>query len=785
MRLCLKTLYYCLHRRYATDRRSLVMTSRRATLLLGVLMWILVVTGALVFCKCVEARPDPTLLRDDISSVRNPIVEFTVDAETKNGDFVKVTNEGGLVYLKRNYFNVVPWKVWYDEGRKAWIAFLINVTTSNFRVSYMFLRNGTGAFTLWHYDYEASSYDGYLFYGADYIKNKTCLSPSVRMPKLGIIPEARVPSQISALGPTLYIDDEAGLYLDAGAILSVYPIRADAGQTWFLMLDRQGRYYFSIFYYFESDREHVVRGHTVRLNDLYQPPFEYIPALWTSGRFPYSLTVTCDIGNLTVRIGGFPFKTNEHGRIVARVPMGDISVEAQNEITISQGSRRIFNEWKWLTKSNPTIVRITRDTDLYLTYRNQFYLSLWSPYGSPLGEGWYDAGATARFSVEPVVSFPNGTKHVFLGWGGAKETSRPEDTVVVDGPKTLWARWKRQYEIVISTKGLPSGSTLNLTVNENQTSVVVPFKHRQWVDAGSELSVKISPMNVSSFQGRYVFRRWQTGSDEPLLLPIVVRGPTQLIARYETEEPFTGKVTLEAAPLTLLVEDTVTVRGATSPSRPLTTVAILWSQDSIEWAEIANVTTNAEGSYMYVWQVPQGQKFYLKAKWIYDPDYAPIESPIAVVTRVSSGQRSRWPQLLNGIAWLIENLPIPSKAAAILMIPLTKVNEAVAPVSVLIGGPQWLQETTLWVMTGMVAGPFYLAPMLTLFVLAWKKFANRLPTAKWLIMFVTATSAGIGFTMIGQVLSASTIIQVGLAFDLVFSSLLTSYAVAFAIAKIR
>jgi hypothetical protein len=74
--------------------------------------------------------------------------------------------------------------------------------------------------------------------------------------------------------------------------------------------------------------------------------------------------------------------------------------------------------------------------------------------------------------------------------------------------------------------------------------------------------------------------------------------------------------------------------------------------------------------------------------------------------------------------------------------------------------------------------------MLTLFVLAWKKFANRLPTAKWLIMFVTATSAGIGFTMIGQVSSASTIMQVGLAFDLVFSSLLTSYAVAFAIAKI-
>jgi len=755
--------------------------SLRASLLLLALAGIAIVTLASHGSSATQA--ESAQFQKELS-VRTQIVEFSVDAETKSGDFIKVTNEGGLVFLKRTHFKVIPWKVWYDRGRSAWIVLLANVTSDNFRISYMFLRNGSGVFTLWHYDYQSSSYEGYMFYGADYVKNITCLSPSVPMPRLSIVPEAKISSAISALGATLYIDDQRGLYISGTEFLSLYPIVRETGQTWFLMCDHQGKYYFSIFYFSESDREHILRAHTIRLNDLHQPPFENVKALWMPGRFPYSLTVISDLSNVTVKLNGFPFKTNEFGKIEIRVPMGDIAIEAQNEIVTGQGSRRIFNEWKWLTKSNPASARITQNTDLYLTYRKQFYLSLNSPHGSPIGEGWYDAGTLARFSIEPLIDLSNGTRLMFSGWTGDQVTSNFEEAVTIDKPKTLRANWKRQYEILITTKGLPSGVAIDLTVNKNQTTVSVPFKHRQWVDADSALMINTYPTNLSVSQIMYVFRGWQTEAGETVVLPTIVKGPTQLTARYETEEPFTGKITMQVVPTTLVVRDTVTIRGTTAPSRPFTNVTIFWSQDSTGWIKVATVPTDPSGNYVCVWRMRQSEKIYLKARWTYDPDYEPIESSISAVTQIATDRHLRWPEFLNSIVGSVENSPVPSQVIAILLYPLIKVSEAAMLLSATTGSPQWLQEVATWVLTGMLVGPIYLGPLLALLALAWKKATHKSPSANWLVLFITATAIGVGLALIGQVLSAPAILQTGLAIEMIAPSLLTSYLVALAVAKI-
>jgi len=767
------------------DRRTLRLRFQRGFLILVVLA---VMTIATLSCceRGIGYAESSAYQKETPLSVRSPIVEFSVDAETRSGDYIKATNEGGLIFLKGTYFKIAPWKVWYDKGRNAWIVLLVNVTSSNFRISYMFLRNGTGTFTLWHYDYESSTYDGYVFYGADYVKNMTCLSTSVPMPNLSIVPEAKCSSDVSALGTTLFIDDRRGLYISGAESLSLYPILRDASQIWFLMDDHQGRYYFSIFYLFETDREHILRAHTIRLNDLYQPSFETIAALWMPGRFPYSLTVFSDLGNVTVKINGFPFKTNELGRIEIRVPMGDITVEAQNEIMAGRGSRQVFSEWKWLTKSNPTFVRITQNTDLYLKYRTQFYLSLSSPYGSPIGEGWYDAGTTVRFSIEPSIDLSNRTRLMFYGWTGDQESSDFEGVAIVDKPKILHANWKRQYEIQISTKGLPSGVTVTLAVNENQTTVRAPFTHRQWVNADSSLMIKIYPTNLTASQVRYVFRRWQTEEGTPIILPATVRSPTQLIARYETEEPFTGKITLQVVPTTLLLENTVTIKGTTNPSRSLTNVTIFWSQDSVEWIPIATVTTDSSGNYEYAWEVRQGEKIYFKARWTYDPDYDSLESSTVAVTRIISvaGRQSQWPQFLNSIVRFFENAPVPRQMTATLLYPLIKISEIAMQVSAATRTPKWLQEVTTWVLAGALAGPIYLGPFLALLATAWKRATHRSPSARWLIILVIATAVGIGLMVIGQVLSASATSQMGLAIGTIAPSLLTAYVVALAIAKI-
>ncbi len=728
--------------------------------------------------------------KETLSSVRNPIVEFSVDAETKSGDYIKATNEGGLIFLKGRHLKVVPWNSLYDTATKAWVVFLINVTSNSFSVIYLYLWNGTGAFKLQYYEYGATSLEIYLFYGADHVKNQTRPTPSIEMPRLSIVPEAKNPSGVSALGPTLFINDKGGFYINRTELLSLYPLLYNrflgVSELWLLMTDLQGRYYYSIFYLFERDLDHVLRAHTLRLNDLYQAPFENIEAKWMPGPFPYSLTVFSDIENVTVKINGFPFKTNELGRIEIRVPIGDIAVEAQNEIMTGRGSRRVFSEWKWLTKSNPTFVRITQNTNLYLTYRTQFFLSLSSPYGSPIGEGWYDAGTTVTFSIEPFIDLSNKTRLVFYGWTGDQESSNSEGVATVDKPKTLRANWRRQYEIQISTKGLPSGVAVTLAANENQTTVKVPFTNRQWVNADSSLTIKIYPTNLTASQVRYVFRRWQTEDGTTIVLPATVKSPMQLIARYETQEPFTGKITLQVIPTTLLLGNTVTIKGATTPSRSLTNVTIFWSQDSVEWIPIATVATDSSGNYDHVWEIRHGEKIYFKARWTYDPDYDSLESSIVTVTRIVSvaGQQLQWPQFLHSIFMFLENAPIPRQMTATLLYPLIKISEIAMQVSSATGTPKWLQEVTTWVLTGALAGPLYLGPFLALLAIAWRRATHRSPSARWLIIFVIATAVGIGLMLIGQVLSASAILQVGLAVGTIAPSLLTAYVLALAIAKI-
>lgn len=720
-------------------------------------------------------------------SVRNPLVEFSVDAETKNGDYIKVTNEGGIISLKKKYYEAIPWEIWYDKGRNAWVALLINVTRNSFRICYLFLRNGTGSFTLWHYDYEGSGLEGYLFYGADRVRNKTCLAPSVLMPEVSIVPMARSSSDISALGSALFIDDQKGLYVNGTKILSLYPILKDAGQVWFLMDDHEGRYYFSIFYFFEADREHVFCAHTIRLNDLYRPSLETIAAQWMPGRFPHALTITSDASNVTVKINDFPFRTDMSGRIEMRVPAGDITVEAQSEILVGQGARRIFSEWKWHTKSNPTSVRISRNTDLYLVYRTQFYLTIVSPHGSPTGEGWYDAGTDGRFAVEPIIDLRNGTRLLFNGWSGDKASKDPEGVIKVDGPKVLYASWKRQHEIRISTKGLPAGVAVSLTAGGNHTTLTIPFTHRQWVDADSAIMIAVHPTNITSSQARYIFRRWQTSTGATLTVPVIVRNPIELWARYEAEEPFSGKITLQAVPPTLLLDDTIIIKGATSPPRPLTNVTIMWSHNLLEWTPLTKLATDLRGGYEQIWKVPQFEKVYFKARWTYDPDYEPLESPVVEVRRIAptGDPQSQWPHFLRSIVRILENASIPSQVIAILLYPLMKINQIAALLSAATGAPHWLHEIMVWVFTGALSGPIYLAPLLVPLVLAWKRIKHTLPSSSMFVLVVATGAVGIGLILIGRGLSISSVLQLGLAIATIAPSIATSSLVALAIAKAR
>ncbi len=108
------------------------------------------------------------------------------------------------------------------------------------------------------------------------------------------------------------------------------------------------------------------------------------------------------------------------------------------------------------TVNGQTSVDVTMNSDHTLTWnwKIQYYLTikLIPAFGSKSGEGWYDAGATADWSVSPLIQpYTPGIRYV-----ANPPTSGQE---VMDGPKTITATWKTQYYLTVnSVRGDPQGA---------------------------------------------------------------------------------------------------------------------------------------------------------------------------------------------------------------------------------------------------------------------------------------------------------------------------------------
>ena len=98
---------------------------------------------------------------------------------------------------------------------------------------------------------------------------------------------------------------------------------------------------------------------------------------------------------------------------------GDVSGAGNSGSVVMSGSKTVTFQWK-----------------------RQFLLTLVSQYGTKSGDGWYDVGATAQFSITPGQD--PGVRYVFVSWAGDFAGASPSGTLTMDGPKTVTASWERQ-----------------------------------------------------------------------------------------------------------------------------------------------------------------------------------------------------------------------------------------------------------------------------------------------------------------------------------------------------
>ena len=175
------------------------------------------------------------------------------------------------------------------------------------------------------------------------------------------------------------------------------------------------------------------------------------------------LTVRIGFSGATVRVDGNAKVTGLDGtaQFQVLIAQGRHSVQIPAEIDLGSGARAKFEAWS--DGSPNTLLSFQVNGDMLVTaiYRTQYYLTLVSEYGSARGNGWYDAGSNAAFSIEetfgPALDGFLGTlgaRYVFSGWTGNLSTSHQNVTIVMDEPKVVIAIWTPDYTLPALSLGI-------------------------------------------------------------------------------------------------------------------------------------------------------------------------------------------------------------------------------------------------------------------------------------------------------------------------------------------
>ncbi|MBO3800504.1 MAG: PKD domain-containing protein [Candidatus Brockarchaeota archaeon] len=107
--------------------------------------------------------------------------------------------------------------------------------------------------------------------------------------------------------------------------------------------------------------------------------------------------------------------------------------------------RHVFQGWEGGFEENSNNVTLRVDTPIVLkaVWNTEYYLNVSSEYGEVWGSGWYLNNSYVSFGVKPP-SF-HIVPYVFEGWGEDAYSRSLNATIIMDGPKKVVAKWRRDY----------------------------------------------------------------------------------------------------------------------------------------------------------------------------------------------------------------------------------------------------------------------------------------------------------------------------------------------------
>ena len=209
-----------------------------------------------------------------------------------------------------------------------------------------------------------------------------------------------------------------------------------------------------------------------------------------------------------------------HGYLFKKVDWGETSFTY--DITSSGKYYVVIDNPNWapLQIIGPTIHFIYYEA---VYWPQHYYLTVYSPYGTPSGEGLYDRGETAYASLDTgIVDHGNRTRRVFTNWGGDASGTyyAQSNPIIMDTDKTAIANWKTQYYLTVA-------SVFGTTGGEG------------WYDIGSTAYATLDAGVINYGNGTCrVFTSWSgdtSGTNYAQSNPITINGPKTANANWKTQ----------------------------------------------------------------------------------------------------------------------------------------------------------------------------------------------------------------------------------------------------------
>ncbi len=174
----------------------------------------------------------------------------------------------------------------------------------------------------------------------------------------------------------------------------------------------------------------------------------------------------------------------------------------------TEGIRWVFTGWTgaYSGTANPANWNVTGPNTQTANWQLQYLLTIETERGTPLGAGWFPAGAIVDFSIDSTVDSTADIRFAFSEWtspdGGYNGTDNPAE-ITMTGPITQIAHWETEYLLdIVSGRGTVSGGG--------------------WYSAGDSAFFTVDPESVIVGGNRHVFIGWNglgassyTGADNP------------------------------------------------------------------------------------------------------------------------------------------------------------------------------------------------------------------------------------------------------------------------------